>query len=75
MNTMSECPSVSEEVGGPVPRAAYEMVVTMWTKLVRLLKRRHVFPERFLALLAQECHLGSLCQRVIFLFGVTFRTL
>lgn len=49
------------------------MIITMRTKLVRLIPHRHVFPKRFLALLAQERHLCRSDQRVIgFFIFMTF---
>jgi len=48
------------------------MIITMRAVLVALLIRRHVLPERLLALLAQESHLRCFRERVSLFLGVTF---
>lgn len=49
------------------------MVITVGAILVALVIFRHVFTERFLALLAQECHLRCLAQPMVLALCVAFR--
>lgn len=51
------------------------MVVTVGAVLVALLEFRNVFPESFLAFLANERHLRRLCKFVGLCFCVAFGTI
>ena len=51
---------------------AHEMVVTVRTVLITLIKLRNVFPEGFLALLTDECYLGRLRKPVGLRFRMAF---
>ena len=55
-------------------RFEQEVVVTMWTVLVALLKLFHILPEGLLTLLASERHFERLFQIVILRVGVALRT-
>lgn len=51
------------------------MIIAVWTKLVGLLEPCHIFPERPLALLAQERHLDRLLELMVLDLGMTFGAL
>ena len=51
------------------------MIVTVGAVLIALLEFRNVFPEGFLALLADERHLRRLCKPVRLGFCVAFGTI
>jgi hypothetical protein len=53
----------------------HEVVVTVRTILIALIEIRDVFPEGFLALLADECHLRRLCKLMRLRFCVAFGTI
>lgn len=50
----------------------HEVIVTVGTVLVALVELRGIFPEGFLALLTDECHLGRLREPVRLRFRVAF---
>jgi hypothetical protein len=50
------------------------MIVAMRTVFIAVLVDFHVLPESLLAFLANENHLAGLCERMLFLFSMTFST-
>jgi hypothetical protein len=53
-------------------KEAYIVVITVWAVLVTVLVHAHVLPERLLALLADECHLHRLRERMVLRLCVAF---
>ena len=53
----------------------HKVIVTVGTILIALLKLRDIFPEGFLALLTDECHLRRLGEPVGLRFCVALRTI